>query len=214
MLIPDIATPVAVLDLAPAGCGLTLTAWSLPQRTGVRHARRLLRAQVGPHIEDPAVLDDLDLMVSELGANAAVHTAGPFELRLVRHDDAPVACEIADAGGGLDVIAANLRQRRPVPVEITDIDALTVGGRGLGVVAHLSGGRCGVRTTHLCGTGRPGKGVWFAIPGGGSAEPARTDMPPLPVASSGTRRRSLREAVEVMFLDVKAGGELIVPGRF
>jgi anti-sigma regulatory factor (Ser/Thr protein kinase) len=138
-----------------------VTAWALSLNIVARRARSLLRSQVIDHVPDQSVLDDLILMVSELATNAAVHANGPYEMRLVRHAGVPVVCEIADNGGGLDVIAEHLR---PKPEQILNIDALQTGGRGLAVVANLSGGRCGTHTTRLCSTGQTGKSVWFAIP--------------------------------------------------
>jgi anti-sigma regulatory factor (Ser/Thr protein kinase) len=210
MLIPDRADPevglvahVAALDAIPAKCGLTVTAWTLPAETAARRARSLLRAQVTPHIKDQAVLDDLDLMVSELGANAAIHADGPYELRIVRHLGVPVICEIADTGGGLDKIAENLRRHTGMAKteRDMDIDALLIGGRGLGVVAQLSAGRCGVRTTRLCRTGQQGKSVWFAIPAHGKEvrEPVQ---------------KTLREAAAEVLLEVKSVAGLSKSGRF
>jgi anti-sigma regulatory factor (Ser/Thr protein kinase) len=158
MIIPHI--PGTDADIAARR--LTVTAWTLAANTAARQARGLLRAQVTGHVTEQSVLDDLDLMVSELATNAVVHTHGPYEMRILCHASVPVRCEIADAGGGgLDEITAHLR-RKPDP--ISSVDALPLGGRGLRVVAHLSGGRCGAYAARLCGTGQPGKSVWFAIP--------------------------------------------------
>jgi anti-sigma regulatory factor (Ser/Thr protein kinase) len=140
MLIPDRAGPdaglvthAAVLDEVTAKCGFTVTAWTLSADTAARRARSLLRSQVIRHIKDRVVLDDLELMVCELGTNAAIHTNGQYEMRIVRHLGVPMVCEIADTGGGLDEIAASLR--RPAGPAATeqdlDIDALQIGGRGL-----------------------------------------------------------------------------------
>jgi anti-sigma regulatory factor (Ser/Thr protein kinase) len=157
MLLPHIAGPDADIAESP----FTVTAWALSPNTTARRARSLLRCNVLDHITDQGVLDDLDLMVSELATNAAVHADGPYEMRLLRHVGVPMICEIADNGGGLDVIADHLR---PKAEQIVSIDALQTGGRGLAVVANLSGGRCGAHTTRLCSTGQPGKSVWFVIP--------------------------------------------------
>lgn len=147
-------------------CWFKVTAWPLSPDTAARRARSLLRSQVADHINDQAVLDDLDVMVCELATNACCHTDGPCELRVLHCAGVPVVCEIADMGGGLDRIAEHLRRQDQPPDEeqILNIDALEVGGRGLGIVAQLSAGRCGAHTTRLCSTGQPGKSVWFAIP--------------------------------------------------
>jgi anti-sigma regulatory factor (Ser/Thr protein kinase) len=161
MLIPHIAGPDADIAESP----FTVTAWALSPNIAARRARSLLRSQVIDNIIDQSVLDDLGLMVSELATNAAVHANGPYEMRLLRHAGVPMVCEIADTGGGLDVIAGHLRRE---PEQILNIDTLQMGGRGLAVVANLSGGRCGAHTTRLCSTGQPGKSVWFAVPGSAS----------------------------------------------
>ena len=177
MFSPDFAAHV------PAECGFSVTAWMLPPPAAARRARSLLRSHVARHIRDPDVLDDLVLMVCELGTNAAIHAEGPYEMRILHYRGVPVVCEIADTGGGLDEIARHLRRPRD-STEVLGIDALRLGGRGLGVVAHLSEGRCGVHITRLCTSDRPGKGVWFAIPVAGSAdcdrEGATEDFGPVP----------------------------------
>lgn len=173
MPIPHVACPdagpapyVGALKDAPVDCRLTVTAWALPPETAVRRARSLLRSQLTDRITDQSVFDDLEIMVSELATNAVVHADGPYEMRILQHAGVPVACEIVDTGRGLDEIAEHLgRHADPDdPAPPLDLDALQPSGRGLGVVAHLSGGRCGAHTTRLHSTGRPGKGVWFNIP--------------------------------------------------
>lgn len=157
---------------AAAECGFTVTAWCLSPQTAARRARQLLRAHLAGHISDQSVLDDVEIMVCELATNASVHAGGPCEMRILHHGDVPVVCEIADTGGGLDVIAEHFRRHtgttdaedviEDVVEGAADVDVLQVGGRGLGIVALLSGGRCGVHTTRLYGTGQVGKCVWFA----------------------------------------------------
>ncbi|MEU0520866.1 ATP-binding protein [Streptosporangium sp. NPDC006007] len=129
-----------------------------------RQTRYLLRSQIDEHVTDGAALADLEVMVSELVTNAFLHAGGPCELRILHHAGVPVAVEIVDTGGGLDQITACLRYgaRRSAP-EAIDSESLDLGGRGLAIVAWLSGGRCGVHTTRLSTTGQPGESVWFAI---------------------------------------------------
>ena len=146
------------------GCHVRVSAWCLPTATAARRARNLLRSQLSEHIAHPAVLDDLDLIVCELATNAYRHTDGPCEMRLVRHGGAPVACEIADAGDGLEQVAQHLHHHARQANEASNVDQVADAGRGLMIVALLTGGRCGVRATRLCGTGQLGKSVWFAIP--------------------------------------------------
>ncbi|GAA0979149.1 hypothetical protein GCM10009555_043310 [Acrocarpospora macrocephala] len=147
-------------------CRIRVTAWSLPRRTAARRARHLLRAQLHGHVTDPAVLEDLDVVVCELATNSARHTSGPFEMRVLHHAGVPVVCEVADSGQDLDQVADHLRRSAgPAGLDaVLSVAALAEGGRGLGIVATLTGGRCGVHATRLCGTGRTGKSVWFAIP--------------------------------------------------
>jgi anti-sigma regulatory factor (Ser/Thr protein kinase) len=163
---PAIGPYAEELGGTPGECQIHVTAWCLSGETAARRARALLRSQVAGHLTDEAVLSNLDLMVCELATNAHRHAEGPCEMRILHHGGVPVVCEIADAGGGLDGIAQHLRRySAPVEVEaIVNIDTLQIGGRGLSIVAQLSGGRCGTRTTRLCGTGQPGKSVWFALP--------------------------------------------------
>ncbi|MFI6451558.1 ATP-binding protein [Streptosporangium amethystogenes] len=143
-----------------------IKAWCLSGSASARKARALLRSRIAGHLTDEAVLGDLDLMICELTANAHRHAEGPREMRILYHEGIPVIYEIADAGGDLDLIVQRLRLHSGQAEigTIDDIDALQIGGRGLGIVARLSGGRCGAYTTRLCGTGQPGKSVWFALP--------------------------------------------------
>lgn len=210
MLIPEftedlgLAVHTAVLDEAP---GCTVSAWALPPDSAARRARHLLRSQLARPVGDRAVLDDLELMVCELGTNAATYADGPHELRILQHAGVAVVCEIADAGGGLDEIAGHLRRHLGTPSAHEgpfDIDALELGGRGLGVVARLSGGRCGVRTTRLCANGRLGKSVWFAIPVNLSNDAVCAVPPRAPRTAPGAD----------VFLEVKRAAEPRSCGRF
>ncbi|MFF4353883.1 ATP-binding protein [Streptomyces sp. NPDC001530] len=127
----------------------------------VRYARQTVLDQLAEHIDDPGLLEDLAVMVSEATTNAAIHAPGPCELRIISHGGLPLVIEIADTGDQLDVIAARLAAGA-VPDQL---GALQDGGRGLGIIARLSGGRCAVQPTRLYSAAADGKSVWFAIPG-------------------------------------------------
>jgi anti-sigma regulatory factor (Ser/Thr protein kinase) len=155
-------------DQPVVGCHISVTAWCLPSATAARRARSLLWSKLSGHVMDPAVLDDLEVIVCELATNSYRHTDGPCELRVLHHAGIPVVCEIADTGNNLDEVILHLQHS-------ADVDALADGGRGLRIVARLSGGRCGARSTRLCGTGQPGKSVGFAIPAGPTQKGALSD---------------------------------------
>jgi anti-sigma regulatory factor (Ser/Thr protein kinase) len=155
--------PSACVEAA-ADCVVTATIWPLDPALMVRHARRLLREHLAGRL-DMAVMEDVEVMVSEVATNAGLHCQGPYELRVVEHDGIPVAVEFADTGPGLDLVAERLAASA-ITVDLDEIDeaSLGLGGRGLSIVARLSSGRCGVRPTRLKGCPAPGKSVWFAIP--------------------------------------------------
>ncbi|RJL23960.1 ATP-binding protein [Bailinhaonella thermotolerans] len=144
-------------------CQVHVTVWCLPPDRGARRARHLLRAELTDYVTDPETLDDLSLIVGELAANAYQHGAGPCEMRIVRHGGVPVACEIADAGPGLEAVATYLQHPAEHPA-VGGLAEIAAGGRGLAIVAELTNGLCGVRTTRLFSTGSSGKSVWFVIP--------------------------------------------------
>jgi len=159
------------LPLASAaldGCDLHVSAWTLSRDRAAARARGLLAGELDGHVTDPEVLHDLAVVVDELATNAAKHTKGPCEMRILLHGGAPVLCEIADTGAGLDDIALALNTADDGETgEAGDqvaVEELSEEGRGLRIVAALTGGRCGASTTHLLGTGRAGKSVWFHIP--------------------------------------------------
>jgi anti-sigma regulatory factor (Ser/Thr protein kinase) len=159
------------------GCDLYVRAWCLPPGSAARRARSLLRACLQCHLTDEDLLNDLEAIVDELAANAWQHACGPCEMRVAWHQGTPVLCEITDAGDAASELTERLRQAGEAPESTgTDIGALLEGGRGLAIVARLTGGRCGARQAHLLSTGQPGTSVWFAIP----ARPPASE-PPRPV---------------------------------
>lgn len=135
--------------------GLTTEAvgdWRLPREPrSVGRARELARAQLGAWELD-ALVDTVELLVSELVTNALRYGEGEIRLRLLR--DRTLVCEVWDAG------LVQPRRRRA-----KDTDE---GGRGLQLVGLLSAA-WGSRRTHR------GKTVWFelALPDGDpTAEPS------------------------------------------
>ncbi|WP_370416852.1 SpoIIE family protein phosphatase [Streptomyces fradiae] len=125
--------------------------WRLPREPrSVGRARELARAQLTTwNLE--ALVDTVELLVSELVTNALRYGEGEIRLRLLR--DRTLVCEVWDAG------LVQPRRRRA-----KDTDE---GGRGLQLVGLLSAAWGSRRTPR-------GKTVWFELPlpdGDGSAEP-------------------------------------------
>jgi hypothetical protein len=129
--------------------------WSLPgDPTCARHARTLVSDTLTPLAVPRETVRDIELMVSELATNALRHAAGhqPFELWLALSADREVVCAIFDT-----LRVASLTG--PARLENCDF------GRGLAIVAELSGGRWGMYPTRS--RRHPeviGKAVWFACP--------------------------------------------------
>ncbi|MGJ6969497.1 ATP-binding protein [Streptosporangium sp. G11] len=140
-----------------------MIAWCLPPGSAARRARELFRDQLAKLSLDSDVLDELEIVVSELVTNATRYAPGPYELRLLYDHGLPVRAEVVDAGAGTSLIEHLLNRPLPVPERIDDLE---LGGRGLRIVAELTHGRCGTQWTRLCGTGRLGTGVWFDLPAG------------------------------------------------
>ena len=167
---------------------LAVTAWPLARGGGTACSRRPLRQQLARHL-DASTVDDLETVVSELAANALCHTDGPCELRVVTWAGVPVLCEVADVGNQIELIAERLvaaadpessgvNGRAPVGTRsdagaALDVAALPESGLGLGIVATLTGGRCGVHRTRLHCSGLDGKSVWFEL-----AAPSASRIPP------------------------------------
>ncbi|GGU37141.1 SpoIIE family protein phosphatase [Streptomyces lavendofoliae] len=125
--------------------------WRLPREPrSVGRARELARAQLTAW-DLEALVDTVELLVSELVTNALRYGEGEIRLRLLR--DRTLVCEVWDAG----LVQPRRRRAR-------DTDE---GGRGLQLVGLLSAGWGSRRTPR-------GKTVWFelALPDGdATAEP-------------------------------------------
>jgi anti-sigma regulatory factor (Ser/Thr protein kinase) len=162
----DLPAACAPARRADESWAVELDVWSLPARAAaVGRARELLRAALTALGFDAETTCDGVLMISELATNALRHARPPYELRL-RRGDHVLTCEIADASPAQPVIPRTTDRSHPTP---DGIDAAGPGlgeaGRGLEIVSHLSGGRCGTRPTVLRASGVPvcGKGMWFAL---------------------------------------------------
>lgn len=144
----DIALLMAQVQGLPAEA---VGDWLLPREPrSVGRARELTRAQLLSW-NLGALVDTVELLVSELVTNALRYGEGEIRLRLLR--DRTLVCEVWDSG----LVQPRRRRAR-------DTDE---GGRGLQLVGMLSAGWGSRRTPR-------GKTVWFelAIPDGGStAEP-------------------------------------------
>ncbi|WP_329423456.1 ATP-binding protein [Streptosporangium sp. NBC_01495] len=138
-----------------------MTAWCLPPGNAARRAREVFRDQLSRLPMAADVLDELEIVVSELVTNATRYAPGPYELRLLHDHGLPVRAEVVDAGAGTTLIDHLLNRSPPVPERIDDLE---LGGRGLRIVTELTHGRCGTQWTRLCGTGQLGTGVWFDLP--------------------------------------------------
>ncbi|MER6095040.1 SpoIIE family protein phosphatase [Streptomyces sp. NPDC001728] len=125
--------------------------WRLPREPrSVGRARELARIQLGAWGLE-ALVDTVELLVSELVTNALRYGEGEIRLRLLR--DRTLVCEVWDAG------LVQPRRRRA-----KDTDE---GGRGLQLVGLLSSSWGSRRTPR-------GKTVWFELDlpdGEGTAEP-------------------------------------------
>lgn len=138
-----------------------VSVWCLPPRDAPRRARLLLRERLSGIPTGSDVIDELDLVISELATNAIRHAPGPYELRILYEADLPVQVEVADSGNGAALVDRLLD--RPLG-SFNGGPLLADGERGLRIVAAYTGGRCGARSVRLYGTGRCGTGVWFQVP--------------------------------------------------
>ncbi|TLP63890.1 ATP-binding protein [Microbispora triticiradicis] len=162
-------TPEQPVRVSAEHCLIRVTAWSLSRDGGPHQVRRLLRSQILEYLDGPA-LDEVEVVVSELATNAFVHTDGPCEMRLISYAGSPIACEIVDTGDQEDLVAKRLAEAgvpllpTPTADDAEAVDRLDEGGFGLGIVATLTKGHCGVHPTRLSLSEHSGKGVWFAVP--------------------------------------------------
>jgi hypothetical protein len=129
--------------------------WPLPgDATCARRARALVVDTLATLAVPEETIDDAELMVSELAANAHQHAGGhvPFELWLTVIDRKELYCAIFDT----------LRVRAlPGPMSANSCDF----GRGLGIVAELSRGHWGMSRAWSQRLPRvAGKAVWFGCP--------------------------------------------------
>src|SRR4051794_39043558 len=107
------------------GSGIARATWELlceTQLSGDLSCVPEVRRIVGGHVE--ALLDDVELVATELVTNAVLHGAPPIVFRL-RRDGAVVRVEVEDGGAGMAIRAAG------------GPDAMT--GRGLGLIEALAG---------------------------------------------------------------------------
>ncbi len=116
----------------------SVTARFPAQPAAVRDTREFVRRC----LEDPLLVDDALLLVSELASNAIEHARSSYEVR-VEHKQATVRVAVRD------------RCRRPAHVIRAPVDAPR--GRGLRIVASLAS-RWGVERKPL-----RGKAVWFEL---------------------------------------------------
>ncbi len=144
-------------------------AWQLPgDPTCAGIARRKFRHVAGGLGLDPSVIDDGELMVSELAANTLhvrhrqVAMAAPELWLYLRGagERRELVCKVFDTFPGWLRPGVPGRDARRAPAD-------AVSGRGLDVVRELSGGCWGYHLTRaqLAGRGIRGKAVWFAVPG-------------------------------------------------
>lgn len=132
-------------------------AWALPNGSAARHARKLIEQLLTDAGLVGGPVDDAVTIVAELAANAEIHGAHPYELRVVMVGNLPVWCEVVDADGGVADVAEHLHLGKAA--------VMAESGRGLPMVATLSGGRCAVYPTTAMTTDAVGKAVAFALPG-------------------------------------------------
>jgi anti-sigma regulatory factor (Ser/Thr protein kinase) len=115
---------------------------------------------------DASDVEDAELAVGELAANAVSYAAEPYEIRFVFIAGRPIWCEVIDGDEDLAGIPQMFAELRNADVGAQTPDEVPQeNGHGLAIVHRLSGGRCKAYPTIACATGRPGKAVAFALPG-------------------------------------------------
>ena len=123
--------------------------WYLPgdDPSGLSALRRQIRSYLVRHAAPGSAVDEAELVVQELLANAHEHATGPMWVRLSWAAEEP-SVEVWDLGPGFSMAP----QDPPIPVEALDTspglatpyadaelpDLLAEGGRGLFLVSHLS----------------------------------------------------------------------------
>ena len=144
--------------------GFRLEAHDLPDDRTVRHARALVRQVLRTAGADESDVDDAELAVGELGANAVSYASGPYEIRFVIVAGRPTWCEVVDGDSDLVGIPEILEKLDHTDASECSSEEVPQGsGHGLAIVHRLSGGRCKVYPTVMSSTGRPGKAVAFAL---------------------------------------------------
>lgn len=145
--------------------GFRLDVRDLPDERAARHARAVVREILRNAGAKDSDVDDAELAVGELAANAVSHASGPYEIRFVFVGGRPVWCEVIDGDGDLVGIPEILEKLRHTGVSECAADEVPQdSGHGLAIVHRLSGGRCQAYPTVVSSTGRPGKAVAFALP--------------------------------------------------
>jgi hypothetical protein len=187
-------------------------AWPLPpDGTCAGVARRLFREAVADMDLPADVLHDGVTMVSELAANT-LHARGNVEYDGSRQR--PVTglpelwCYVRGGPAGYELVCKVFDSQRGwkagAPPDPARVSLESINGRGLKVVAELSGGRWGHHLTRAR-LGRwkvQGKAVWFAIPVPAARAMAR--LPGYPVSS----REAARE-LEDLITDRGIGHRLV-----
>lgn len=159
--VPPPAPPTDLDATLPSESRLTVCV--LEPGSVAHYARALVRDVLLAAGVPAGRIDDAELIVGELGANAEVHACPPYELRVFQLADGPARFELADSAPGLERICAAFARLRTAP----DLDPLLMAehGRGLLMTYLLSGGDCQAYATTLLHTATPGKAVGFSLPG-------------------------------------------------
>lgn len=148
----------------PAGVpGNRLVVRELPPRSAARRARALVReilAEVGVLPDD---IDEAEILVGEVAANADRHAHGPYELRVSYVGGHPIWCEIVDADPDSAKITAVFDALRLKNATAEDAP-LEESGHGLFIVHELSAGRCQAYPTQSVTAGGRAKAVGFVLP--------------------------------------------------
>ncbi|MFG2091830.1 ATP-binding protein [Spirillospora sp. NPDC048824] len=146
--------------------GFRLEAHDLPDERTARHARAAVREVLRNVGADESDVDDAELAVGELAANAVSYASGPYEIRFVIVAGRPAWCEVVDGDDDLFGIPEIFEKlHRTEASDCVLEEAPQDSGHGLAIVHRLSGGRCKAYPTIVSSTGRPGKAVAFALPG-------------------------------------------------